>query len=182
MSCASGCLTRTCTSRARPGPPGSRPEVESFGVTRNGRCPRRLAEVLRLAERDWPWAVSLAMALVGWASGVWFWGTPQSGFGVIAEWVPSVEAAAVAMPTMVVTGFVLGGQRWRVAAWGVWATASLAVAYVANFTHFGGICLEPGEDICVVSWLARFGAAVVMVAAVAAGWTVFRWRTRRRIS
>ena len=49
--------------------------------------------MLRLLDRDWPWAVSLVLALVGWASGIWFWGTPQTGFGVIDQWVPSVAVS-----------------------------------------------------------------------------------------
>jgi hypothetical protein len=103
------------------------------------------------------------------------WGrSPGEGSADFAEIPFSIERDLFPLAAGVLMALVVGLLR-GLGLCGVIATASLvvlglALGYWANFTSFGGFCLDPGEDVCVVTLQEHAGGLLVPALALVAGW------------
>ncbi len=132
--------------------------------------------------RSYVW-VTAALAVTGaWLTGRAVWSPGDiSGFGRIAfGWFDVVPFLVIGAVTAVPGAYLLSSRRrgWRWAGTGLVVLATLALSYLAFLESFGGICFEPGEDVCVVTQTAHLAHLLVPLAILAVGWAIAH-RTQR---
>jgi hypothetical protein len=135
--------------------------------------------------RHWStrWAGSGVFVALAWVFGISVWGQPEGGgvYGNVWFWWASVEVLVPAVPSLVAAGLFLASSRTWLHRSGIvaWALGTLAAGYAAQFSHFGGFCIDPG-DVCNVTWGSRFAALGTALLSVTCGAVAQWWAQRRK--
>lgn len=119
---------------------------------------------------------------LSWVAGLIVWGAPESGFGTASPifwWATLlIIGAPILLAGSVGTGLATEARPWvRGLFVTLWVVGLLAVAYLTQFVHFGGFCLDE-TDVCGISWPARIASlllALFIVAVSAASEQTARW-------
>lgn len=114
-----------------------------------------------------PWRLGVVFVGLAWAFGLYVWGSPDPG----SARRHGIFALLGMVGGMVVVGIAALLRRvdaLRLLATGSVALGYLWIAYMAYFSHYGGVCLDPGE-VCVVSWSSRIVTLVVGLGCVGVG-------------
>lgn len=129
------------------------------------------------------WLGAVAFVFSAWVAGRVLWRTGETeGFGVLSFSWFDVLPFALVLP-VVLTGVRLarsGRLFLRVLGWSLVGAAILALAFGAFWSSFGGFCLDPGEDICVVPVTAHVAHAIAPVVVLLIGWLYANRLTARR--
>jgi hypothetical protein len=132
------------------------------------------------AARNRLWGGAGVVVASGWVFGyaIWTPGSDAGEFGSFFDlWLPAVTVMLGA-PTAAMAGFLLSRRGIpRAAGYALLGVTCLGLAYLASFSFFGGICLDPGEE-CITSWPSRVSELGAALACVALGWAVNRWSAR----
>ena len=120
------------------------------------------------------WGAALLAVLLSWLAGRIVWAPGQTqGFERI-----SFSLSLDIAPFLIFLPVILIGVRASRAKWG-WVQligegtvvlALILLGYVAFFSSFGGVCLDPGEDVCVVTDAAHVAHAVSLAGVVGVAW------------
>ncbi len=133
------------------------------------------------------WGVAAGLVCLSWIAGLLVWGTPESGFGTASPvfwWAALIIVGApVLLAGSVGIGLSAEARPWvRGLFVTLWVVGLLAVAYLTQFVHFGGFCLDE-TDVCVISWPARIAslllALFIVAVSAASEQTARRWRLHR---
>ena len=133
------------------------------------------------------WGVAAGSVCLAWVAGLLLWGAPEPGFAASSPvfwWAALVVVGApLLVAGSVAIGLAAGARPWaRSLSAAFWVVGLLAVAYLTQFVHFGGFCLDPG-DACVISWPARVVSLLlaigIVAVAAASELAAVRWRGRR---
>jgi hypothetical protein len=143
------------------------------------RQPRIECMPVRNATRVW--GVVMAGVIVGWGAGYLIW-APESPdeYGSYFDVCDPALTLLVGLPLAVTSGFLLSREgRVHLVGYAMLALTTISLAYLAQFSFFGGFCLDP-EDVCVTTWPSRLAALGTAVLCVGAGWFVHRIASRSR--
>ena len=127
-----------------------------------------------MRQRVKAWAVGAIVVLAAWVGGYFFWRVDESsafraGFSLFEPaWM-----TAVGLPACLAAGFLRRSQSrlWQRLGTAVLVAGVAVLAYLASFSFFGGICLDPG-DVCLTSWPSRLTALATAALYLTLGATV----------
>jgi hypothetical protein len=116
----------------------------------------------------WAWAASFVAA--GWVVGYLQLPDHQGDFGSFSDLTEATLSLVIGLPLAVAAGVLLSRTGIpRVIGYVLLASTCLVLAFLAWFSFFGGICLDPGEDVCVTTWPSRITALGAALACLVAG-------------
>jgi hypothetical protein len=128
------------------------------------------------------WRLAGGVVIVSWLLGYAWWGRPPApGFDSFNDWTFPVFVLAVGTPPFLLAAALHRGRSrlFRLLGPVATVTAVLIVSLLVQLSHFGGFCLDPGEDVCVVAWPSRILGLLAGLGAVLAGWLVLQRAVRR---
>lgn len=130
------------------------------------------------------WLVAALLVGLGWAAGYpLFARGDHSGFDVESfDLFEPMLVLLVGLPPSVAAGWLTSSSHTRARSVGcaVLAIDVLALAYLSSFSFYGGLCLDPGEGVCITPWSTRLSVLLAGLLALGAGFAVCAWRPTTR--
>ncbi len=128
-----------------------------------------------------PWLVAAGFITLGWAAGYLLWaqGDPEGFLRVPFSLFELLVVLLVGLPLSLAAGWLTPFRRARTVGYVVLSLAAAVLAYLSSFSFFGGICLDPGEDVCVTTWPSRLAVLAAALVALVLGGGVGAWRAAR---
>src|SRR4051812_3009188 len=102
------------------------------------------------------WALSVVLVFAAWVAGYFLWTTHEPGFRSGQNLLIPIALVVIGVPLALLAAFLArrATRLWRVLGRAVVVADVFLVAYMVQWSHFGGVCLDPG-DYCIVRPLTR---------------------------
>jgi hypothetical protein len=115
------------------------------------------------------WAGAVLFVAAGWVAGYLQLPDHHGDFGSFSDLTSAKLSLEIGLPLAVAAGVLLSRMGIpRVIGYVLLASTCLVLAFLAWFSFFGGICLDP-EDVCVTTWPSRVTALGAALACLVAG-------------
>jgi hypothetical protein len=157
--------------RQPPGSPSKVYETPDILCCKSGAvCPGGYAGQIDSYARTAIWAGAVSFVAAGWVAGYLQLPDHEGDFGSFSDLTEARLSLEIGFPLAVAAGVLLSRPGIpRVIGYVLLASACLVLAFLAWFSFFGGICLDPGEDVCVTTWPSRITALGAALACLIAG-------------